>query len=230
MDVGSFLREAREAAGLSQVELAGRCGVSQGALSAYEHNARLPRLDQITRILAGMGRQLRLESEPLWADVDAAIARAAGKSLAERLADMTVRPLDLADGLGDLPYVIEGLCAAALLGAPVPVTAIDLALLDEEQVLERFTDWARLNARRWCDRWQEFGYTQPHPREAADELRYRSRHGEVRLRLVDRLPDSVAVTIEGRTLRVADTLAVEASDPVAARILDRMRRRIACGP
>ncbi|MDQ6874848.1 MAG: hypothetical protein M3042_07290 [Actinomycetota bacterium] len=70
---------------------------------------------------------------------------------------MTVRPVDLADGLGDLPYVIEGLCAAALLGAPVPVTTIDLALLDEEQVLAQFTEWATFNARRWCDRWQEFG-------------------------------------------------------------------------
>lgn len=109
MDVGSFLREAREAAGLSQVELAGRC---------------------VTGSAVGIRAQC------------AAIAGAAGKSLAERLADMPARPIDLADGLGDLPYVIEWLCAAALLGAPVPVAAIDLALLDEEQVLERFTDWA----------------------------------------------------------------------------------------
>lgn len=140
--LGRLLRTTREAAGISQLELAGRTGVSQGSLSGYERGLRLPRLDQVARILAGLGLQLRLEAEPIWADVDAAIDAAATLSLAERLDQLPVRPLDVLDEIGHPPCVLAGLCAAVLLGAPVPATSIDLILLNDDAVLDRFTRWA----------------------------------------------------------------------------------------
>ncbi len=170
--LGRLLRDAREAAGISQQELARRCGVCQGSLSGYERGTRVPRLEQVGRILAGLGRQLRLETEPLWADVDRAIDAAAALSLDERLGQLRVRPLELLAAIGDPPCVMAGLCAAALLGAPVPVAAMDLVLPTDDEVLERFTRWATRRGRRWSDRWRQYGFGPPDPREGSDALGY----------------------------------------------------------
>lgn len=60
-----MLRAERLRAGLSQRELAQLCGVAQGSLSAYEQGSRTPSLATVECVLAGMGRQLKLETEPL---------------------------------------------------------------------------------------------------------------------------------------------------------------------
>ena len=46
----TYLRAVRQAAGLSQTQLAERVGVSQGAVSRWEHGARLPNVHDAHRV------------------------------------------------------------------------------------------------------------------------------------------------------------------------------------
>lgn len=60
MDSGEVLAYAREAAGLSQAELASRARTSRTALSAYEHGRKSPTLQTAARIVAATGFDLTL--------------------------------------------------------------------------------------------------------------------------------------------------------------------------
>lgn len=60
MDSGEVLAYAREAAGLSQAELASRARTSRTALSAYEHGRKSPTLQTAVRIVAAAGFDLTL--------------------------------------------------------------------------------------------------------------------------------------------------------------------------
>ncbi len=229
MDIAAFLKDTREAANLSLPEMAELAGMTHATLSAYERGTRAPRLDQLDRLLQGLGLQLRLEAEPLWADVDAAIDSAAAVPVTQRLAQLRVEPLALLGELHDVPCVVEGMCAAALLGAPVPVAVIDLVLPIDDEVLERFSQWAARNARRWSNQWRRFGFTVADPRQGRDPLRYETSYGELRLRLADPLPDSLLVQIGEQSVRVIDLRHVAATDPVAGRVLQRMQQRLSTG-
>lgn len=55
-----LLTEAREAAGLSQTELAHRAGTSRPTLSAYEHGRKSPTLRTVARIVEAAGFDLLL--------------------------------------------------------------------------------------------------------------------------------------------------------------------------
>lgn len=91
---------------------------------------------------------------------------------------------------------------------------IDLILPLDDEVLDRFTRWSSRRGRRWSDRWRQFGFGLPDPREGSDPLRYESDCGLVQVRLVERLPASIAVDVGGQTVRV----------------LPLMRQRLAAGP
>lgn len=54
------LRRARREAGLSQVELARRAGVTQSVVSAYESGARQPSLPMLERLVNATGHDLEL--------------------------------------------------------------------------------------------------------------------------------------------------------------------------
>jgi uncharacterized protein len=60
------LREARRRAGLSQVELAARAGVTQSVVSAYESGTRQPSLPTLRRLVAvtGMKLDVRIRKAP----------------------------------------------------------------------------------------------------------------------------------------------------------------------
>ncbi|MGH9108931.1 MAG: helix-turn-helix domain-containing protein [Acidimicrobiales bacterium] len=60
MDAGDVLRSARRRAGLTQLELARRCGTTQSVISAYESGARRPSLDTLSRLVGGTGIDLDL--------------------------------------------------------------------------------------------------------------------------------------------------------------------------
>jgi len=62
MDVADTIRAARLDAGLTQTQLAERCGTSQATLSAYEHGRKTPSAETLSRILAAVG--VRLATEP----------------------------------------------------------------------------------------------------------------------------------------------------------------------
>ena len=55
MSAGTILREARERAGLTQVELARRADVAQSMISAYEHGRREPAYATLDRLLRATG-------------------------------------------------------------------------------------------------------------------------------------------------------------------------------
>lgn len=55
---GALLREARQRAGLSQVELGRRAGVAQSVVSAYESGARQPSLPTLARLVESTGLEL----------------------------------------------------------------------------------------------------------------------------------------------------------------------------
>lgn len=57
---GALLRQARKQAGLSQVELAARAGVTQSVISAYESGQRQPSLPALARLLDAAGFELTL--------------------------------------------------------------------------------------------------------------------------------------------------------------------------
>ena len=60
-----FLRDARHRAGLSQVELGRRAGVTQSVVSAYESGARQPSVPMLARLVAATGLELDMRlSEP----------------------------------------------------------------------------------------------------------------------------------------------------------------------
>lgn len=64
-DASVLLREARRRAGLSQVELGRRAGVTQSVVSAYESGARQPSVPMLARLVAATGFELDMRlTEP----------------------------------------------------------------------------------------------------------------------------------------------------------------------
>jgi len=57
---GVLLRQARKRAGLSQVDLAARAGVTQSVISAYESGQRQPSLPALARLVDAAGFELTL--------------------------------------------------------------------------------------------------------------------------------------------------------------------------
>ena len=57
---GALLRQARNRAGLSQVDLAARAGVTQSVISAYESGQRQPSIPALTRLVGAAGFELAL--------------------------------------------------------------------------------------------------------------------------------------------------------------------------
>ncbi len=60
VDAGSYVNQARRAAGLSQRELAARSGVPQSAVARIERGQQVPRADTLVRLLDACGFELRL--------------------------------------------------------------------------------------------------------------------------------------------------------------------------
>jgi len=72
MSAATLLREAREAAGLSQAALARRAGTSQPAVARYESGTASPSVRTLERLLHAAGQRLRLSTEPAGAASDLA--------------------------------------------------------------------------------------------------------------------------------------------------------------
>ena len=129
MDPGELIRRARQAAGLTQRDLAGRAGVTRTALSHYERGRRLPTIATLRVVLAAAGLQVRAELEQLDADVERAIAAVAAQPVADRDG---VFGWGQIDRIAEVAHRVEGLAAASVFGAPVPVATFELALADED--------------------------------------------------------------------------------------------------
>jgi transcriptional regulator with XRE-family HTH domain len=88
MTAAQMIRSARQRAGLSQSELASRARLPQSVVSAYERGHRDPGADNLARVLAAAGFELRVVPAPTLPDP-------------ERSARDLAVVLDLA---GSLPY------------------------------------------------------------------------------------------------------------------------------
>ncbi len=93
-----LLREARKAAGLTQSQLAGRAGITQGAVAQLERPGSNPTVETLDGILRETGRRLRLVSEEDRPNVDQTlIARNLRMTPAERLAAFETAHRELAE-------------------------------------------------------------------------------------------------------------------------------------
>jgi transcriptional regulator with XRE-family HTH domain len=234
---GDFIRAHRERAGLTQRELAERAGISQAVVSRIEKGRQLPTLDQIDRVLDVLGLMLRLESVPAWAAIDEAVEQA--RSVEEVFIEAEDR-LYLPGGFhirrikgsldqAGIDFRFSGLTAAALLGAPVPVSACDLMVTDSAETLDAFDLWlCRAEASRWSDRWQEYGFDIVDPR-VPGAMRWMTILGELTLQTATTLPPAVAVEFCGERLPVIGLADIEVADRQVARVLDRLRALRASG-
>ena len=85
---GKLLREAREAAGLTQAELADLLGTNQSSVARLESPRSNPRLSTLERALAATGNQLELRLRAAaYPGIDESMIRASlARTPAERLA------------------------------------------------------------------------------------------------------------------------------------------------
>jgi transcriptional regulator with XRE-family HTH domain len=62
MTTDRLIRESRQAAGLTQAQLAGRLGISQPALARMERPGANPAVGTLARVLRATGRRLELSA------------------------------------------------------------------------------------------------------------------------------------------------------------------------
>ena len=222
--VAELLRRTREDAVLTQVQLAERAGVARSTVSAYESGRQSPSLAALDRLFGALGRQLRVETEPIAADLDARIDAALALPLPARLDRHAGSLPFLVERLATVPYVIEGPFAAFLQGAPLPVKAMEVVVAERELgVLAGALE--RIHARRWSRRWRQWGFEVIDPRHDG-EPRWMTIDGEVRLRVVDELPDAIEVRVGEHRVNVRPLIEIEADDPAVQRILVRCMQRL----
>ncbi|OWV03755.1 transcriptional regulator [Micromonospora wenchangensis] len=224
-EIAALLRRERSAQRLTQQQLADRAGTSQSAVARVEGGGRVPSLDLVERLLAALGRQLAVTTEPLDSHLDAEMDALAGRSPADRIDELGLDRL--LDRLGALPHLLTGSTAALLQGAPVPVDAVEIAVRWRDSA--RFTAWlTAAYGQRWNARWGEFGglYLEP---EEPGEHRWTTRYGEIRAQMCDEFPAAIEVRHGERSYRVVPLVAVELTDPRAAALLRRHRQRAADG-
>jgi transcriptional regulator with XRE-family HTH domain len=138
MRIGCLLRRARESRELSQEDLAELSGISQSVISAYERERKQPGWVAAERLFAAMGLQMRIELEPLDADLDRQIDAYAAMTAEERLRALPYVLKALDSHLEGIPLVVTGAAAAALHGASVPVRRVDLLLPDTDAAVDAF--------------------------------------------------------------------------------------------
>ncbi|MEV0894711.1 helix-turn-helix transcriptional regulator [Promicromonospora sp. MEB111] len=134
MDLAALIKEARQEARLTQEELGRRVGRSRASISQLEAGVRTPSFGSLREILAALGKQVRLELEPLDEDIRRQIVEHRHDP---DLADRVFFAVEQIEDLVGLDLRIEGLAAAALLGAPVDAGDPQVAVANTE----RTTDW-----------------------------------------------------------------------------------------
>jgi transcriptional regulator with XRE-family HTH domain len=222
--VGYLLANERVKAGLSQARLARRLGTSQQWLSKVERGATNVGLRGVQRILAELGRQLKVEAVALGSDLDPEIER----NLALNDEDRAWNVEQFGSLLGRLegvPYAVTGHVGAFVQGLPVSARWIDLVVtragLDAlaEVISGTFSS-------RWNPRFHEWGGVTLDPREPG-AMRWQIYASEVRVRVVTRLPPTIDVRFGERTLPVVPLTTIEQEDPWLARVGARWRHRAA---
>jgi hypothetical protein len=173
-----------------------------------------------------LGCQLRVDTEPIAADLDAAIDAVRAIPIEARI-DQHIGWLPLMlDHLAGVPYVAEGGVAAFVQGAPLPVRALEIAMTDLDLLYERLR---KARAQRWNPRWRDWGFDDIDPRREGP-MRWITFYGELRVRVVDELPVAIEAAIGERRISVRPLVDIEAADPAMQRILARLRQRLRSAP
>jgi transcriptional regulator with XRE-family HTH domain len=234
VDVGELIRKARYEAAFSQGELARRVGIAQSTLSALERGSRTPSFAMLQKVLAGTGHRLKLTLEPS----DERIHRAADEiALVPPSRRPAVIQWSLLDRIEELPHRVEGMTAAAVLGAPIEVARFDMAVADDELTfvwLSRIMD--RFIGRLRVPDWPFARNVQIDPEEMRKLIATECPTGDFEVSMFGvtahariRPPDEVAVhtTVETEfgTIPVQPIHEIEATDPKAARVLASLRDR-----
>jgi transcriptional regulator with XRE-family HTH domain len=219
VDVGRLLRTSREMHGLSQARLAERAGISQQRLSKVEQGAVDPRLGDLQRLFGGLRLRLRFETVSITSDTAEDPELLMGVPESARL-DSTHSFRYLLGKLHDVPHLVGGRLAAQALGLPVRVRRLDLLVANEHRELFNLS-LQRFSAVRWSDRWQAFCDDSP-PHHPGAMRWLLSGSWEMRVALVDALPERMVVQLDGRELSVPALPWLVANDPDIAELLDRL--------
>lgn len=196
---------------MSQTELARRAGIGLAVLNRYERGKRVPSFEMLGRLLAAAGFQVRMELEPLDAEVDEALQHQAGKSLAELVTDLG---LSHAAWLQTVNYRLVGRTAALLLGAPVVVDVAEIAVADTAETRQALEQCIR-ERRFWV--FDEIG------RDGWQSVGVGVRVARMQLAPPDEVARRVEVSVDGHAYWVAPVHELATlSDPLARRYLQRL--------
>jgi transcriptional regulator with XRE-family HTH domain len=219
--IGLHLQRERVARGLTQRRLAEQHGVSQSWLARFELGQSRTSLDRVAELFAAFGLQLRVELEPLGADLDDEIVTYGRMSDEERLDVISYfdRSIGYFDGL---QFALTGRLAAFVQGAPVAARILDFAVAEED--LEGYLEvFERHCCLRWSDGWMDWGWGPMDPREPGP-MRWRLGIGdELRLHVTKDRPRTVIAKAGGRELPVVPLADLELAFPDIARVMQRWR-------
>jgi len=206
--IGRLLRAEREARRMSQKALAGAAGTTQQCVSQLETGRFAPTTTVVERLFGALGWRLKLDVEPLDAEVDTELARAAEQTAEE----VGLVLADLGSLLRRKPkklrYLVDGELAARLHGVMVPVRSVWILSVP--------------NCLRYSERWRDFSNYDIDPTRPGP-LRWRTPYGELSARLLPALPAPVNVRVGKKTVPLRPLADVERDHPVVARVLRRLR-------
>ncbi len=233
MEIAALIKQARQDAQVTQKELGRRVGRSRESISQLEAGVRTPSFASLEEILAALGKQMKVELEPLDADVRQQIVEHRHDP------DLPGRVWFAVEGiedLADLDLRVEGLAAAALLGAPVTVGDPQIAVAHTERSMEWLADKLRhdrirLRPPSWL------GHAWPGtPQEAHDLIAaecpggwimVRGYFGETPVRFAPAEDVARHVLVENgeRPIPVQPLHEIETTDRNAARVLRLLREQ-----
>jgi transcriptional regulator with XRE-family HTH domain len=108
MEISGLVRQARQRAGITQVELADRLGKSQPTVATLERPGANPRLSTLSDALHALGHRLELRAVPHRSSVDdTLVAGNLRLTPAERLANFEAAHREL-EGLRGLAWDRDG--------------------------------------------------------------------------------------------------------------------------
>jgi transcriptional regulator with XRE-family HTH domain len=223
-------------------KLAELAQVSSATVSMIERGKRAAvNITTVDRILAAMDLRLHIETVPLWADLDEAIDEVSRLPLSERVVAWPFDFGPMVSRLDGIPYLLDGLTAAALQGAPVLCEELEIALPRDDEVVERCVYLLEdMLARRGE------GFEDLDPRERGSDY-YTCLAGRIRVRLIDQYrpllwvdvdplhdTDGFRFSMHGREmppplvkahLPVVPLTEIQAGDSQARRIIERVLER-----
>ncbi|MEV4620393.1 helix-turn-helix transcriptional regulator [Asanoa sp. NPDC049573] len=219
--IAPLLRAEREKAALTQAQLARRAATTQQHVSMIESGHVAPTIALLDRLFDALGLQLRVSVEQRDADLDAGMDAASDDTREDDLctANSLTKRLD-----ADVPFLLDGQLAAAMMGVPIKVRRTDLAFAEADA--DKVAHWlAGLpNVRRWSDKWQDFAPIDRDPRKPGPP-HYWTPWGELHVRLLPAAPPPVRVVVAERSYPIRPLSDVEADYPQIARIIRRARHR-----